>query len=134
MKKNLVDFEQAMALKTVKILPDDYNELLVDGGLMPSPSNHYKEIPMVERVINGKKVYQIYILEPSRIYQINVFNKIGADLEDAIFLHTTLIESLAAAGLLLLFSNSEQLYVKNCSTNPIYVKKDAEIAVQYYLK
>lgn len=136
MKTELSSFDCVKTVKTIKMLSDDYNEILIYSQSVFSSSPKYEEIATIDRVINGQKLHDIYLLEPNNIYQINVADKTNLDWlkSSAMFLHTSLIKNVATAGLLLLFSNSDQLYVKNCSVNPIYIKKGTDIAVQFYLQ
>lgn len=136
MKTELSSFGCTQIVKTIKVLSDDYNEMLICKNSVFSSSPKYEEIATIDRVINGQKLHDIYLLEPNNIYQINIADQTDLDWlkQSAMFLHTSLIEDAAAAGLLLLFSNSNQLYVKNCSINPIYIKKGTDIAVQFYLQ
>lgn len=117
----------SLILEKIKILSDDYNEVLISKNHHTNKFN-YQEQTLSERVINGYKYNNIYVLDPNRVYQCYVSNDQAFDKN---FLYqVVLIKDLINAGIILLEADliNNTIYIKNHGGNPVYIEKKAIIA------
>lgn len=115
---------QELTLKRLYIAPDNYHEFFISDNT--KPKYEYNECRLMERVIDGQKHINIYVLEPNQIYKC----KIGQKITNYNYCNVKLKSYIAQSGIILLYADMDDncIYITNNGNNLVYIQKDSIIA------
>lgn len=113
---------QELILKRLYIAPDNYHEFFISNDT--KPKYEYNECRLVERVIDGQKHTNVYVLEPNQIYKC----KINQEITNYDYYNVKLKSYIAQSGIILLYADIDNIYITNNGNNLIYIQKDSVIA------
>jgi len=113
---------EGFPISKISVLSDEYQEIV--HSQTKTTKAQYNELSLVERVIDGQKYHNLYMIEPNRIYKCDL--TLPSDEKD---ISIEIKTELNALGIFLLKSFDSVLYIAYYGMNTIYIEKGSSITV-----
>lgn len=116
---------EGFPISEISVLSDDFQEYLFSSDKVTKAK--YAELPLIERVIDGQKYHNLYMIRPNLIYKCHL------ELPDTLpagDFDVQLKTYLNSIGLSLLGAPSlSTIYIVYHGPNVVYIKKGSSITV-----
>lgn len=116
---------EGFPISGISVLSDDFQEYLFSSDKVTKAK--YTELPLIERVIDGRKYHNLYMIRPNLIYKCHL------ELPDTLpagDFDVQLKTYLNSIGLALLGTPSlSTIYIVYHGPNVVYIKKGSSITV-----
>lgn len=116
---------EGFPISKISVLSDEYQEIV--HSQTKTTKAQYNELSLVERVIDGQKYYNLYMIEPNRIYKCDLTLPSDESYEKDISIEIK--TELNALGIFLLKSFDSVLYIAHYGINTIYIEKGSSITM-----
>ena len=116
---------EGFPISRISVLSDDFQEYLFSSDKVTKAK--YTELPLIERVIDGQKYHNLYMIRPNLIYKCHL--SLPETLPAGDF-DVQLKAYLNSIGLFLLGTPSfSKIYIAHHGPNIVYIKKGSSITV-----
>lgn len=116
---------EGFPISEISVLSDDFQEYLFSSDKVTKAK--YTELPLIERVIDGQKYHNLYMIRPNSIYKCHLSLPDTLPAEDFDVQLKTYLNSI---GLSLLGTPSfSTIYIVHHGPNIVYIKKGSSITI-----
>ena len=116
---------EGFPISEISVLSDDFQEYLFSSDKVTKAK--YTELPLIERVIDGQKYHNLYMIRPNLIYKCHLELPDTLPAGDFDMQLKTYLNSI---GLALLGTPSlSTIYIVYHGLNVVYIKKGSSITV-----